>query len=75
MAHLYHPGGDPSRVYYGTDTRAQAMLLGAVLAVMVVVHGPLRSRLGRALLMVAAPLCLVSTHSIDDLCIRLVISP
>ena len=32
MALLYIPGHDPSRVYYGTDTRAFALLLGAVLA-------------------------------------------
>jgi peptidoglycan/LPS O-acetylase OafA/YrhL/lysophospholipase L1-like esterase len=32
MAVLYHPFHDPSRVYYGTDTRAAALLLGAVLA-------------------------------------------
>ena len=32
MALLYHPGEDPLRVYYGTDTRAQAFLLGAVAA-------------------------------------------
>ena len=30
---LYHPGVDPSRVYYGTDTRAAGVLLGAALAV------------------------------------------
>ena len=59
MVHLYVPGGDPSRVYYGTDTRAQAMLLGAALAVFVLVHGPLRSRAGRVALQLAAPLCLV----------------
>jgi len=29
---LYRPGHDPSRVYYGTDTRAQALLVGAALA-------------------------------------------
>ncbi|GMA64650.1 hypothetical protein GCM10025859_50900 [Alicyclobacillus fastidiosus] len=33
MAFLYHPGTDPSRVYYGTDTRAFALLFGAALAV------------------------------------------
>lgn len=33
MAALHDPGVDPSRVYYGTDTRAQALLVGAVLAV------------------------------------------
>jgi peptidoglycan/LPS O-acetylase OafA/YrhL len=32
MAWLYEPGGDPSRVYYGTDTRAAALLGGALLA-------------------------------------------
>ena len=32
MAVLFHPGADPSRVYYGTDTRAQALLVGAALA-------------------------------------------
>ncbi len=32
MAALFHPGADPSRVYYGTDTRAQALLVGAALA-------------------------------------------
>jgi len=32
MAVLYEPGTDPSRVYYGTDTRAGALLLGAALA-------------------------------------------
>lgn len=33
MAELYVPGGDPSRVYYGTDTRMQDILVGAALAV------------------------------------------
>jgi peptidoglycan/LPS O-acetylase OafA/YrhL len=32
MAALYTSGSDPSRVYYGTDTRAQALLAGAALA-------------------------------------------
>ena len=32
MALLFQPGHDPSRVYYGTDTRAQSLLVGAVLA-------------------------------------------
>ncbi|ATW23519.1 acyltransferase family protein [Candidatus Formimonas warabiya] len=32
MALIYMPGHDPSRVYYGTDTRAFALLVGAVLA-------------------------------------------
>jgi len=32
MALLYRPEADPSRVYFGTDTRATALLLGAALA-------------------------------------------
>jgi peptidoglycan/LPS O-acetylase OafA/YrhL/lysophospholipase L1-like esterase len=32
MAILYQPYTDPSRVYYGTDTRVAALLLGAALA-------------------------------------------
>jgi peptidoglycan/LPS O-acetylase OafA/YrhL len=32
MAVLYQPGVDPSRVYYGTDTHASGLLLGALLA-------------------------------------------
>ncbi|MGS2746978.1 acyltransferase family protein [Bacillus zanthoxyli] len=32
MAILYEPGADPSRIYYGTDTRAFSLLIGAVLA-------------------------------------------
>jgi len=32
MAWLSDPHGDPSRVYYGTDTRAQSLLVGAALA-------------------------------------------
>lgn len=34
MALLFN-AGDPSRVYYGTDTRAQALLVGAALALLV----------------------------------------
>ena len=33
MLWLYEPGHDPSRVYYGTDTRAQSLLIGAFVAV------------------------------------------
>ena len=31
MGILYPPGGDPSRVYFGTDTRVHALLLGSAL--------------------------------------------
>jgi peptidoglycan/LPS O-acetylase OafA/YrhL len=30
---VYHPHGDPGRVYYGTDSRAGALLLGCLVAV------------------------------------------
>lgn len=33
MGLIYEPGMDPSRVYYGTDTRVFALLIGAALAV------------------------------------------
>ena len=32
MAILYHPNADPSRLYYGTDTRMFSILVGAALA-------------------------------------------
>jgi peptidoglycan/LPS O-acetylase OafA/YrhL len=32
LAVLYVPGADPSRLYYGTDTRAAGLLIGAALA-------------------------------------------
>ncbi|MFL0248367.1 acyltransferase family protein [Candidatus Clostridium stratigraminis] len=33
MALMYKPGEDPSRVYYGTDTRAFELLIGGLLAI------------------------------------------
>lgn len=33
MAVLYSPNGDPSRVYYGTDTRVFSLLFGALAAI------------------------------------------
>jgi peptidoglycan/LPS O-acetylase OafA/YrhL len=33
MTLIYEPGTDPSRVYYGTDTRAFALLIGAAFAI------------------------------------------
>lgn len=40
MGVLYSPGGDPTRVYDGTDTRAFALLIGAALALWVPRHRP-----------------------------------
>ncbi|GAA4388551.1 acyltransferase family protein [Ornithinibacter aureus] len=49
MAFLHDPLADPSRAYYGTDTRAQALLLGAALALspsLLAPARPLYSRIG-----------------------------
>jgi peptidoglycan/LPS O-acetylase OafA/YrhL len=43
----YAPGTDPSRLYYGTDTRVAAILLGAALACAGQVWGPVRTSRGR----------------------------
>jgi peptidoglycan/LPS O-acetylase OafA/YrhL len=44
MATLYRPEVDPSRVYFGTDTRAAGLLIGAALAF---VWAPWRAATGR----------------------------
>ncbi|MEI8002044.1 MAG: acyltransferase family protein [Actinomycetes bacterium] len=36
----FHPGLDPSRVYYGTDSRASQLFIGALLAIVLVHWGP-----------------------------------
>jgi peptidoglycan/LPS O-acetylase OafA/YrhL len=56
MALLYHPGGDPTRVYYGTDTRAQSILVGAALALLLGNRTRAIPRAGRGGLVVAAVL-------------------
>jgi peptidoglycan/LPS O-acetylase OafA/YrhL len=43
----YVPGSDPSRLYYGTDTRIAAILLGAALGCAGHVWGPVRSSRAR----------------------------
>jgi peptidoglycan/LPS O-acetylase OafA/YrhL len=59
MGVLFQPGHDPSRVYYGTDTRAQSLLIGATLAVLLLHAGPIRNLLAGRLLQVAAIVCAV----------------
>jgi peptidoglycan/LPS O-acetylase OafA/YrhL len=54
MAVLYVPGRDPSRVYYGTDTRAQSLLVGAVIGILLFQHGPIRSLTARTAMRIAA---------------------
>jgi peptidoglycan/LPS O-acetylase OafA/YrhL len=48
MALLFHPGVDPSRIYYGTDTRAQDILTGAALGILLFRRPPAPSRRARA---------------------------
>jgi len=38
MVSLYNPDTDPSRVYYGTDTRASSLIVGALLAMFATRH-------------------------------------
>jgi peptidoglycan/LPS O-acetylase OafA/YrhL len=53
MIVLYR-SSDPDRVYYGTDTRATAILLGAALAAWLAMNGPTASRARRLALEVLA---------------------
>jgi peptidoglycan/LPS O-acetylase OafA/YrhL len=59
MALLYHQGGDPTRDYFGTDTRIFDMLAGASIA-MVVAARPQPGPRVRWLLHAAAPLAAVA---------------
>jgi peptidoglycan/LPS O-acetylase OafA/YrhL len=59
MGWLYDPGTDPSRVYYGTDTRGQSLLMGAALAMFLLQRGPVRSLPARHMLQIAALVCAV----------------
>lgn len=55
MALLYRPGGDPTRVYFGTDTRLFDILIGATVA-MAVAARPQPAARARVALHAAAPL-------------------
>jgi peptidoglycan/LPS O-acetylase OafA/YrhL len=59
MLALYDPNS-PSRVYYGTDTRATGILLGAALAAVLAMRGAARSRTARVGLEVAGWVGLVT---------------
>jgi peptidoglycan/LPS O-acetylase OafA/YrhL len=49
MMVLYRPG-NVARAYFGTDTRAAAILFGAALAAWLALHGPIRNPRGRVAL-------------------------
>ncbi|HUI04393.1 MAG TPA: acyltransferase family protein [Acidimicrobiales bacterium] len=53
MAVLTRSAADTTRSYYGSDTRAQAILVGAALALGAALWGPVRSRPGEVALRVA----------------------
>ena len=62
MAIMYHPGHDPSRIYYGTDTRVFELLVGALLALLTTARpasGPARPIARRAATLVG-PLALAT---------------
>ena len=54
MAWLHEPGGEPSRAYYSTETRAQSLLIGSVLAMLLAQLGPVRNVAGGLALQLAA---------------------
>jgi hypothetical protein len=53
MALLFHPSGDPTRVYYGTDTRLFDLMAGATVAFLAAGHPQPGLRARRTLHMVA----------------------
>jgi peptidoglycan/LPS O-acetylase OafA/YrhL len=55
---IYNPA-NPSRVYYGTDTRSASILIGAALAAWLALRGPVRARPARIALEVGGAGALV----------------
>jgi peptidoglycan/LPS O-acetylase OafA/YrhL len=53
MVLLYEPGRDPSRVYYATDTRAQSLLVGALLSMLLISHPVVEGKVRAVALQVA----------------------
>jgi len=70
MVVLYRPDIDPSRVYYGTDTRAAALLIGAALALMWVPE-QLQGRVGRANALLLDVIGLGGLGALVGFCLRL----
>jgi len=72
MAWLHKAGTEPSAAYYSTDARAQSLLIGSALAILLAQHGPIRGALrGLALQLVAvacagAVVWAWSTTSLND---------
>lgn len=66
MAVLYTPGGDPTRVYYGTDTRMFSLLIGACLAVGTIGRIPRVGLLGRQIIAAVSFAGLVAAIVLTD---------
>ena len=67
MILLYRPGGDPSRVYYGTDTRVHALLIGSALGFLDLPRRrPLLESDGWTLFGICMPLLLAVVALADD---------
>lgn len=68
MAVLYHPEADPSRVYFGTDTRAAGLLIGAALALLAPPSAGERARRALTLAGAAALAALLALYvGLDEL--------
>ncbi|CAA9239923.1 MAG: hypothetical protein AVDCRST_MAG20-1679 [uncultured Acidimicrobiales bacterium] len=65
MAALSGPGQDLSRAYYGTDTRAQSLLVGAALG-LVLRRRPLGGPVVQAAGVAGAVVCLALLATVDD---------
>ncbi len=59
MAVLFHPGADPTRIYYGTDTRLFDLMAGATVAFLAAAR-PQPNQRARRTLHVAAPVAVVA---------------
>ena len=59
MAYLYRAGASPSRLYYGTDTHASGLLVGAALAALVARSGGVERLVGRGVRL-ATPVALAA---------------
>ncbi len=59
MAYLYDPAASPDRVYYGTDTRAHELLIGAAFAALLLIDERTARRVAAACRWLALPAVLV----------------
>ena len=65
MAVVHVGGGDTSRAYFGTDTRAGGVLAGAALATWLAWKGPIRSRVLQPLGLASAVVLAVAWATVD----------